>query len=81
MLVSALPSAPTDEKKTFKWDQRLLTFDTRAINYILTQAPQYYPKPWQTRLLLTRILGEGVATAEGEQHRRQVSQDTIRIVL
>ncbi|KAG8998614.1 hypothetical protein FRB90_012275, partial [Tulasnella sp. 427] len=53
------------------WDQRLLTFDTRAINYILNQAPELYPKAWQSRRMLTRLLGEGVAVTEGEQHKRQ----------
>ncbi|KAG8935739.1 hypothetical protein FRC03_006427 [Tulasnella sp. 419] len=53
------------------WDQRLLTFDTKAITYILSHRNDLYPKGWQTRLLLSRLLGEGVGFVEGEQHKRQ----------
>ncbi|KAG9006109.1 hypothetical protein FRB90_010035 [Tulasnella sp. 427] len=53
------------------WDQRLLTFDARAINYILVQANDIYIKPWQTRRLLSRLLGDGIVFAEGEDHKRQ----------
>lgn len=54
-----------------QWDQRLLTFDRKAIQYILVQATEVYPKAWQSRQFLTRLLGEGVAITEGEQHKRQ----------
>ncbi|KAG8846895.1 hypothetical protein FRB96_001740 [Tulasnella sp. 330] len=53
------------------WDQRLLTFDTKAITYILSQATELYPKPWQTRRMLCRLLGDGVPFTEGDQHKRQ----------
>ncbi|EED77437.1 predicted protein [Postia placenta Mad-698-R] len=51
---------------------RLLTIDTRAINYILSHS-QDYPKPERTRRDLTEILGNGLVVAEGELHRREVS--------
>ncbi|OCH86155.1 cytochrome P450 [Obba rivulosa] len=49
---------------------RLYTMDLRAINYILTHSMEY-PKPKMTRFFLSKILGEGVLFAEGEEHRQQ----------
>lgn len=49
---------------------RLLTIDTRAINYILSHS-QDYPKPERTRHDLTEILGNGLVVAEGELHHRE----------
>ncbi len=48
-----------------QWDQRLLTFDTQAINYILVQAPAMFPKPWQSQRLVANLFGNGVLIAEG----------------
>ncbi|KAG9051532.1 hypothetical protein FS837_004042 [Tulasnella sp. UAMH 9824] len=53
------------------FDERFLTFDPVAINYILGRAADIFPKPWQSRRLVSRLVGEGLFTAEGEQHRRQ----------
>jgi hypothetical protein len=48
-----------------QWDQRLLTFDTKAINHIMVQAPAMFPKPWQSRRLVANLFGDGVLIAEG----------------
>ncbi|KIJ16579.1 hypothetical protein PAXINDRAFT_168641 [Paxillus involutus ATCC 200175] len=48
----------------------LLTTDTCAINHILTHANDYR-KPSQVRHAVAQITGEGLAVAEGAQHRRQ----------
>ncbi|KAG8985224.1 hypothetical protein FRB94_006018 [Tulasnella sp. JGI-2019a] len=53
------------------WDQRLVTYDIKAINYILCQATELYQKPWQTRRMLCRLLGDGMPFTEGDQHKRQ----------
>ncbi|KAI0364506.1 cytochrome P450 [Pilatotrama ljubarskyi] len=49
---------------------RLLTTDTRALNYILTHSAEYQ-KPAQAQRFLSRLLGKGVLVTEGEQHRQQ----------
>ncbi|KAI0634026.1 cytochrome P450 [Trametes polyzona] len=51
-------------------NDRLLTLDTRALNHVLTHSADYQ-KPEVSRSQLARVLGEGVLSAEGEQHRRQ----------
>ncbi|EED81112.1 predicted protein [Postia placenta Mad-698-R] len=58
---------------------RLLTIDTRAINYILSHS-QDYPKPERTRHDLTEILGNGLVVAEGELHHREVSHSINDVV-
>lgn len=54
----------------FQWDQRLLTFDTKAITYVMSQASELYPKPGVTRRMLCRLLGEGVPFTEGESLKK-----------
>ncbi|KAG8909309.1 hypothetical protein FRC01_007020 [Tulasnella sp. 417] len=53
------------------FDERFVTFDPVAINYILGRAADLFPKPWQSRRLVSRLVGDGLFVAEGEQHRRQ----------
>ncbi|KAF7319861.1 Cytochrome P450 [Mycena kentingensis (nom. inval.)] len=59
--------------KTFRYngfgrhDYRLMSFDLRVLTHVLS-SPQYV-KPWQTRSFLRRLLGRGVFTMEGSEHR------------
>ncbi|EGO02814.1 hypothetical protein SERLA73DRAFT_84668 [Serpula lacrymans var. lacrymans S7.3] len=59
--------------KTFRFhgfgrhDYRLMSLDLRAISYILNSS--VYEKPWQTRSLLSRLLGKGIFAMEGEEHK------------
>ncbi|EJD04362.1 cytochrome P450 [Fomitiporia mediterranea MF3/22] len=59
--------------KTFRYhgfgahDYRLMTFDLRAVSHVLNSPA--FEKPWQTRRLLSRLLGQGVFAKEGEEHR------------
>jgi hypothetical protein len=49
-------------RRTDRWfqhDYRLLSFDFRVISHILTSP--VYEKPWQTRQLLSRLIGRGRA--------------------
>ncbi|KAL5534617.1 hypothetical protein ACEPAG_1080 [Sanghuangporus baumii] len=61
--------------KTFRYhgfgahDYRLMTFDLRALSYVLNS--QTFERPWQTRRLLSQLLGQGVFAMEGEKHRIQ----------
>ncbi|KAH7101314.1 cytochrome P450 [Auriculariales sp. MPI-PUGE-AT-0066] len=49
---------------------RLCTFDHRALNHILNTTSIYH-KPEVTRKGISRLFGEGLLTAEDDQHRRQ----------
>ncbi|KAG8961220.1 hypothetical protein FRC03_005650 [Tulasnella sp. 419] len=53
------------------FDERYVTFDPVAINYMLGRASDLYPKPWQSRRFISRLIGEGLFVSEGEEHRRQ----------
>ncbi|THH12146.1 hypothetical protein EW145_g165 [Phellinidium pouzarii] len=61
--------------KTFRYhgfgsyDLRLMSLDLRVVSHVLNST--VYEKPWQTRSLLTRLLGQGVFAMEGEKHRIQ----------
>ncbi|RXW18446.1 hypothetical protein EST38_g7415 [Candolleomyces aberdarensis] len=50
-------------------DFRLMTFDFRAISHILTSP--VYEKPWQTRSILARLIGRGIISMEGHEHKVQ----------
>ncbi|KAF8530969.1 cytochrome P450 [Gautieria morchelliformis] len=41
-----------------------------SISHILNR-PTIYEKPWQSRRLITRLIGEGLLASEGQSHRRQ----------
>ncbi|KAG8903515.1 hypothetical protein FRB99_003171, partial [Tulasnella sp. 403] len=53
------------------FDERYVTFDPVAINYILGRAADVFPKPWQSRRFIAQLVGEGLFVAEGERHRKQ----------
>ncbi|KAF7437281.1 hypothetical protein PC9H_004119 [Pleurotus ostreatus] len=50
-------------------DYRLMAFDFRALSHILNSP--IYEKPWQTRTFIARLLGRGVFSMEGEEHKIQ----------
>ncbi|TFK30676.1 cytochrome P450 [Coprinopsis marcescibilis] len=52
-----------------KHDYRLMTFDFRAIAHIFTSTT--YEKPWQTRSYLSRMIGNGIFSMEGHEHKVQ----------
>ncbi|KAF7983790.1 hypothetical protein HWV62_19013 [Athelia sp. TMB] len=52
------------------WDDRLLTLDPVSIAHVLKNST-VYEKPWQSRRLITSLIGCGMLAAEGDAHRRQ----------
>ncbi|KLO20407.1 cytochrome P450 [Schizopora paradoxa] len=58
--------------KTFRFhgfgsfDYRLLSFDHRVISYVLNSPT--FEKPWQTRRILSNLLGRGIIATEGDEH-------------
>ncbi|KAL0575507.1 hypothetical protein V5O48_006462 [Marasmius crinis-equi] len=52
------------------WSERLLTLDPVSITHILKHT-DVYQKPWQSRRLITNIIGCGMLSAEGLIHKRQ----------
>ncbi|KAG9027594.1 hypothetical protein FRB95_007590 [Tulasnella sp. JGI-2019a] len=53
------------------FNQRFLTFDPVAMNFILGRGADMFPKPWQTKRFLRAIVGDGMFLADGEEHRKQ----------
>jgi len=53
-----------------EWDERLLTLDPVSIAHVLKNYT-IYEKPWQSRRLITRLIGCGLLAAEGQVHTRQ----------
>lgn len=53
-----------------EWDERLLTLDPISIAHVLKNYT-IYEKPWQSRRLITRLIGCGLLAAEGQVHKRQ----------
>ena len=51
-------------------DQRLLTLDPVSIAYVLKNST-IYEKPWQSRRMITSLIGCGMLAAEGAVHKRQ----------
>ncbi|KAH6914090.1 cytochrome-450 hydroxylase [Coprinopsis sp. MPI-PUGE-AT-0042] len=51
-------------------DERLLTLDPASIAHVLKNSTMY-EKPWQARVLITRLIGCGMLSAEGQVHKRQ----------
>ncbi|EJU00857.1 cytochrome-450 hydroxylase [Dacryopinax primogenitus] len=51
-------------------DPRILTLDPKAMTHVLNE-PITYPKPWQSRRLISELIGNGLFSAEGASHRRQ----------
>ncbi|TFK75269.1 cytochrome P450 [Pluteus cervinus] len=52
------------------WDERLLTLDPLSLHYVLKHST-VFEKPWQSRRLITSLIGCGMLSAEGQVHRRQ----------
>ncbi|KAF5389492.1 hypothetical protein D9757_004321 [Collybiopsis confluens] len=52
------------------WDDRLLTLDPVSLAYILKNST-HYEKPWQSRRLISSLIGLGMLSAEGQIHKRQ----------
>ncbi|KAF9452348.1 cytochrome-450 hydroxylase [Macrolepiota fuliginosa MF-IS2] len=52
------------------WDERLLTLDPLSIQHVLKNST-IYEKPWQSRTLITSLIGCGMLSAEGHVHKRQ----------
>lgn len=52
------------------WDVRLLTLDPVSVAHVLKNS-SIYEKPWQSRRLITSLIGCGMLAAEGLVHKRQ----------
>ncbi|KAF9566823.1 cytochrome-450 hydroxylase [Agrocybe pediades] len=52
------------------WDVRLLTLDPISVAHVLKHS-NVYEKPWQSRRLITSLIGCGMLAAEGAVHKRQ----------
>ncbi|KAH9485345.1 Cytochrome P450 monooxygenase 215 [Psilocybe cubensis] len=52
------------------WDVRLLTLDPVSVAHVLKNST-IYEKPWQSRRLITSLIGCGMLAAEGHTHKRQ----------
>lgn len=52
-----------------QWEDRILTTDPVAIAHIMNHTLDY-EKPWQSRRVITRLIGEGMLAAEGQVHKR-----------
>ncbi|KAF8973329.1 cytochrome-450 hydroxylase [Flammula alnicola] len=52
------------------WDIRLLTLDPLSVAHVLKNST-IYEKPWQSRRLITSLIGCGMLAAEGLVHKRQ----------
>jgi cytochrome P450 len=53
-----------------QWDERLLTLDPVSFTHIVKNTA-IYEKPWQSRRLITSLIGCGMLSAEGQVHKRQ----------
>lgn len=53
-----------------RYDYRLMLLDMRAVSHVLNSPA--FEKPWQTRTFLSRLVGRGIFSADGDEHRRQV---------
>ncbi|KAF9531581.1 cytochrome-450 hydroxylase [Crepidotus variabilis] len=51
-------------------DQRLLTLDPTSVAHVLKNS-NIYEKPWQSRRMITSLIGCGMLAAEGLVHKRQ----------
>ncbi|KAF9241638.1 cytochrome P450 [Melanogaster broomeanus] len=52
------------------WDERLLPLDPVSLSHVLKNST-IYEKPWQSRRLITTLIGCGMLAAEGHVHKRQ----------
>ncbi|KAI0354829.1 cytochrome-450 hydroxylase [Trametes cingulata] len=54
----------------FPWEERLFTLDPVSLAHILKHST-IYEKPWQSRALISSMIGVGMLAAEGQMHKRQ----------
>ncbi|KAI9066011.1 cytochrome-450 hydroxylase [Trametes sanguinea] len=54
----------------FPWEERLFTLDPVSLAHILKHST-IYEKPWQSRALISSMIGVGMLAAEGQTHKRQ----------
>ncbi|KAJ7072405.1 cytochrome-450 hydroxylase [Mycena amicta] len=54
----------------FPWDERVLILDPMSMAHIMKDTTTF-EKPWESRTLITSIIGCGMLSAEGQMHRRQ----------
>ncbi|KAH9850160.1 cytochrome-450 hydroxylase [Lenzites betulinus] len=54
----------------FEWEERLFTLDPISLTHILKHST-IYEKPWQSRALISSMIGVGMLAAEGQVHKRQ----------
>ncbi|KAI0642921.1 cytochrome-450 hydroxylase [Trametes meyenii] len=54
----------------FPWEERLITLDPVSLTHILKHST-IYEKPWQSRALISYMIGVGMLAAEGQMHKRQ----------
>ncbi|KAH9922942.1 cytochrome P450 [Fomitopsis serialis] len=52
------------------WDLRLFTLDPLTLAHVMKHS-HIYEKPWQSRRLITGLIGCGMLAAEGAVHKRQ----------
>ncbi|KAJ6456703.1 cytochrome-450 hydroxylase [Mycena sanguinolenta] len=52
------------------WNERLLTLDPVSFSHIVKNTA-IFEKPWQSRQLITSLIGCGMLSAEGQLHKRQ----------
>ncbi|KAI5123946.1 hypothetical protein M0805_006360 [Coniferiporia weirii] len=51
------------------FEDRLLTTDPAALAFVMNHTNEFQ-KPWQSRRIITRLIGEGMLAAEGQVHKR-----------
>jgi cytochrome P450 len=69
--VRPFPSLPFPFFNQFdQWDDRLLTLDPVSLSHIVKNTA-VYEKPWQSRTLITSLIGCGMLSAEGQVYKRQ----------
>ncbi|KAI0763556.1 cytochrome-450 hydroxylase [Trametes elegans] len=54
----------------FPWEERLFTQDPVTLAHIMKHST-IYEKPWQSRVLISSLIGVGMLAAEGQVHKRQ----------
>ncbi|KAI0629792.1 cytochrome-450 hydroxylase [Trametes polyzona] len=54
----------------FPWEERLFTLDPVSLTHILKHST-IYEKPWQSRALISSMIGVGMLAAEGHTHKLQ----------
>ncbi|KAL1937797.1 hypothetical protein VTO73DRAFT_12816 [Trametes versicolor] len=54
----------------FPWEERLITLDPITLTHVLKHST-IYEKPWQSRTLISGMIGVGMLAAEGQMHKRQ----------